>query len=262
MIAALRAFPTMVRVGFAAMVAYRAEMVIWILTATLPLVMLALWNAAAAAGPLEGFGQAEFARYFTITLVVRQLTSVWVLWELNHEIRTGSLSARLLRPIGPLYWPFAETVSALPWRLLVLLPMLGGLALWRPDLLFAPSLAQLGGFVVSVALAFGVSWFVQCLFGVLAFWFEQSLGLFQVWFFLWALLGGYVVPLPLLPPSVRSVAEWLPFHASLGAPVEILLGVSPIGPTLAIQAGWVVVLGVATTLAWRAGIKRYGAVGA
>ena len=256
------AAPTLMRIAFAEMVAYRAEMIIWILSATLPLVMLALWNAAAAEGPIQGFGRAEFARYFAVTLVVRQLTSAWILWELNHQIRTGGLSPALLRPLNPLWWQFAETLAAVPWRLLVLAPVLGALAVWRPEIVFWPGAATAFAFGVSMALALLVSWFVQCVFAMLAFWFEQSLGLFQVWFFAWSLLGGYVIPLPLLPPRLGEVAAWLPFQASLAAPVQIVLGMAPIGPTLAVQAGWVLVLGALSATLWKAGIRRYGAVGA
>lgn len=257
-----RAMPTLLRVAFAEMVAYRAEMIIWILTSTLPLVMLALWDAAAADGPLQGFGRADFARYFAITLLVRQLTGVWVMWEINHQVRTGSLSPSLLRPVHPLWWQFAETVAAIPWRLFVLGPLLGALAWARPDLLFVPTAWQLLGFAVSLLFALLIAWFVQCIFGALSFWFDQSAGLFQVWFFVWALLSGYVVPLPLLPEQVSAVAGWLPFHASLGAPVEIALGLAPVGRTLAVQALWVVVAGWVSTAVWRAGLRRYGAVGA
>src|SRR5689334_9289256 len=100
----LRAIPTLFRVAFAEMVAYQAEMIIWILSATLPVVMLAIWDAAATDGPLQGFGRVEFARYFAVTLVVRHLTSAWVVWEMNEAIRTGSLSTWLLRPMHPLWW--------------------------------------------------------------------------------------------------------------------------------------------------------------
>jgi ABC-2 type transport system permease protein len=244
------------------MTAYRAEMIIWILSATLPLVMLALWNAAAADGPLAGFGQADFARYFAVTLIVRQLTSAWVVWELNEMIRTGSLSPALLRPMNPLWLQFAETIAAVPWRMLVLAPILVGLGMWRPDVAFLPSLPTILGFGASVVLALLVGWFVQCVFGLLAFWVDQSTGLFQVYFFVWGLLGGYIVPLPLLPPSIGRVAMFLPFHATLGAPVEIALGLAPIGPTLLVQAGWAVVLAALASLVWQRGLRRYGAVGA
>ena len=69
----LRAFPTLLRIGFAEAMAYRAEMIVWMLTSTLPLVSMALWSAVAAGrriGP-EGFSSADFVAYFLLTLVVR-----------------------------------------------------------------------------------------------------------------------------------------------------------------------------------------------
>lgn len=259
----LRAFPSMLRVGFAGMVAYRAEMVVWILTSILPLVMLALWNSAAAAGPLEGFGQVEFARYFTVTLVVRQLTSAWVVWQLNYEVRTGSLSPQLLRPVHPLFWNLSETLAAVPFRVVVLSPIVGALVWWRPEIIFVPSWSQLAMGLVSVALAFAISWLVQASFGMLAFWFEQAVGFYNLWFVGIALLGGYVIPLPLLPPWMAEVGRYLPFHGAMGAPVEILIGQDPHpSTTLVIQLGWVVLTFLVAAFMWRRGIRRYGAVGA
>lgn len=258
----LRALPTIFRVALAEMVAYRAEMVIWILSATLPLVMMALWNAAAESGPVEGFGKDDFVRYFAVTLVVRQLTGAWIVWELNHQIRTGALSQQLLRPLHPIWWSLCETVAAVPWRIVVLAPILAALWFWNPAVAFVPEATTTVAFLLSTALAFLVAFLVQAAFGMLAFWFDQSLGLFQVWYFTWAVLGGYVIPLTLLPPDVARVAAVLPFHATLGAPVDVLLGLGDAGRTLTIQAGWVLALAALDAALWRSGIRRYGAVGA
>ena len=57
---AARAYPTLLRVGVSEVVAYRAEFLVWILTTNMPLVMLALWHAVAAEGPVGRFGQREF----------------------------------------------------------------------------------------------------------------------------------------------------------------------------------------------------------
>jgi ABC-2 type transport system permease protein len=259
-----RALPTLWRVGVASIVAYRAEMIIWILSATLPLVMMAIWNAATEEAPLGLFGPTEVTRYFAVTMVVRQLTGAWVLWELNYMIRTGSLSPQLLRPVNPLVYNLCETVAAIPWRLLVLAPIVGALVVWRPEILVNPGPARIVAFVLSVALAFLIAWLVQVIFGLAAFWLEQSQGLFSVYFAMWAFLSGYVVPAPLLPEGVDVVARYLPFYATLGAPVDILTdGTSePLGAVLASQLGWVVVLGVCTVVLWRRGVRRYGAVGA
>ena len=87
------AWPAILRVAFAGMVAYRAEMIIWVLSATLPLVMLALWNAAAAGGAVAGWDQTDFTRYFTANLIVRQLTGSWVGWAQLMMPKTESTSS-------------------------------------------------------------------------------------------------------------------------------------------------------------------------
>ena len=52
----LRAYPALLRVGFADILAYRAELVVWLLTINMPLVMMALWTAVAASGPVDASG--------------------------------------------------------------------------------------------------------------------------------------------------------------------------------------------------------------
>ena len=75
---ALRAIPTLFRIGFAETVAYRGEFLIWILTTTMPLVMLALWTSVAAEAPFRGFTSEAFVAYYLATLIVRNLVGTWV----------------------------------------------------------------------------------------------------------------------------------------------------------------------------------------
>lgn len=263
--AALRALPTLLRIGWLQAIAYRAELIIWILTATMPLVMLALWDAVARGGPVGAFGRADFARYFTVTLVARQLTSAWVVWELNYEIRTGGLSPRLMRPMHPLLQDACNNLMALPLRLVVLAPLVAALTWWRPDMGLDLAPWRVAAFMASCALAWGIVFLVQCTFGALAFWLDQSLGPFNVWFGLWSVLGGYLVPVALLPSGLAEVAQVLPFRAMLSVPVEIGAGLAQAGDVarlLAVQAGWLAVALVVATAVWRRGLRRYGAFGA
>ena len=137
----LRALPTLVRVGFAESVAYRAEMLVWLLSTTMPLVMLALMTAVARDAPLGRFGQADFTAYYLAALVVRLVTGAWVIWEVNYEIRQGTLAFRLLRPLHPLVAYAAENVGAMPIRFLMVIPIATGALLavaarltWRAGL--------------------------------------------------------------------------------------------------------------------------------
>jgi ABC-2 type transport system permease protein len=261
----LRATPELFRVGFAELVAYRVEMVIWILTATMPLIMLALWNSVVTEAPLEGFGPTEITRYFAATLIVRQLTSAWLLWELNWQIRSGGLSPRLLQPLHPLARALATAIAAMPMRMVVLTPLVAGLVIWRPELLAWPGWAAAGLFTVSCALAFLMTYLIQALFGMLAFWLDQSEGLFGLWMALWMLLSGYIAPLAMFPEAAQRALAWLPFRGMLAVPVELLGGFLAPADALVdvgVQLGWTALLWAAVALTWRAGLKRYGAFGA
>ncbi len=262
---ALRAIPTMLRVGLAEMVAYRSELVIWILTASAPLIMLFVWDGVAAAGPVKGYDQAAFARYFTAGLVIRQLTSAWVVWELNQSIRTGELSPALLKPLHPLFFRAAENLVVIPFRVVILVPLVGALFLWRPAMGVPLTLEAVPLLLVSIALAWAMNFAAQVAFGALAFFLTQSLGLFNVWFSLWAILSGYLFPLDLLPPTLAQVVGLLPFRSMLAVPTELAAGQLVGGDALGavgLQAAWTVVFIVGARAMWRAGVRRYEAVGA
>ena len=261
----LRATPTLARISFADLVAYRAEMVIWILTSTLPLVMLGLWNAVVEDGPVRGFDAQRIARYFAATLIVRQLTGAWLIWEMSSEIRTGALSPKLLRPIHPLWTAAWSMAAALPFRLLILAPLIGGILVWRPELWRTPSGFEFVAFCMSITLAWCLSFLVQATFATLAFWLDQSVGIFGLWFGLYGIFSGYVAPLAMFPESWAGVVRWLPFRAMLAIPVEILGGWADpqaVQEGLALQMFWTVFFAGLTRVLWTRGVRRYGAYGA
>jgi ABC-2 type transport system permease protein len=261
----LRATPTLLRVGFARTIAYRAEMTIWILTAIMPLIMLALWNAVAKDSPIGGYNQVQLTRYFTATLIVRQMTGSWIVWMLNWEIRSGQLSPQLLRPVPLLYADAIWTLSALPLRVIVLTPLIAALVLWRPELVAFPGWPAIGLFAVSVFAAWTIHYVFQCIIGMLAFWLDQTDGLFGVWFTLYSLLSGYVAPIEMFPTAVQHLIRFLPFRSMMATPVSILGGfASPAEalPDVAIQLVWVAVMLVTARFVWARGLARYGAFGA
>lgn len=261
----VRAAPTLARVSVARHVAYRAEMTIWILTAILPLIMLALWDAVATDGPIADYDRSDVARYFVAALVVRQLTGAWVIWELSHQIRTGALSAHLLRPLHPLVNQGAWMLTAMPFRLAILAPLVAIVVLARPDLVAVPSAAHLALFVPSVLLAWLLSFLVQCAFGLMAFWVDKTDGLFGVWQAVWALLSGYVAPLAFFPAAWGAALRWMPFQATLATPVELLGGfVTPADalPLIGAQVLWCAAAWGLVVVLWRRGLARYGAFGA
>lgn len=260
----LRALPTLLRVGFAEAVAYRAEFLVWILSTNMPLVMLALWTAVARDAPVGRFGQRDFVAYYLAALVVRQLTGAWVVWELNHEIRQGTLAFKLLRPVHPLVAYACQNVAALPVRLVIAVPVALILLVTAAgeNVTRDPLLLLL--FPVTVMAAWLISFLAMSIFGTLAFWFESATSLFDVWFGLFGIFSGYLVPLELYPHWVGALARWLPFRYMLAFPVELVTGsltrAEALGE-LAVQWTFVGLLFLATQVAWRVGVRRFSSVG-
>ncbi|MGE0868793.1 MAG: ABC transporter permease [Kofleriaceae bacterium] len=260
----LRALPTMFRIGVAETLAYRAEFLVWILTTTLPLVMLGLWRTVADEGPFKGFSKADFVAYYLATLIVRHVTGSWVAFQISEEIRLGQMSMRLLRPLHPFVVFGASHVAAIPFRLAVAVPFAvlllassGAEALPTDPFqiaMIAPSLAL--GWLITFSLLFAI--------GSLGFFITKTMALFNFYFALYIVLSGYMVKLELLPSWIRTIAEWTPFPAMLGRPVELISSKMPhheVLEVLAIQAGWSAGCIVLAFWVWRLGLRRYEAVG-
>ena len=260
---AFLAYPTLLRVGFADAVAYRVEFFIWILTTNMPLVMLALWGAVARDAPVGSFGQADFVAYFLASLLVRLLTGCWVGYELNNDIKQGTLAMRLLRPIHPLIAYSAENLAALPMRGLVAIPvMVGFLFAGRESLSHDPLHWLL--FLPAMLGAWLLTFLVMALIGTLALFVESAISVFEAWLGVSSVLSGYLIPLDLFPHGIRVVALQLPFRFLLSFPVELMLG----RPThhqalvlLATQWAYVAAALLGLHFAWRAGMRRFGAYG-
>jgi ABC-2 type transport system permease protein len=261
---ALRAYPTMLRIGFAEMVAYRAEFLVWILTTNMPLVMMALWNAVAADGPVGRFGQRQINTYFLAVLVVRIITSSWMVWELTMDIRQGRLATRLLRPLHPLLAYSAQHLAAVPLRALVMSPVVViVLVMLKTDLPLADPL-RVAVFVASLVGAWLLLFLTMVIIGSLAMFVDSALSIFELWLGVHFVLSGYLVPVELLPPWAVSLAHALPFWYTLGFPVETAVG--PLATDQALRAlgvQWAYVAGmlVAALAIWRAGMRRFVAFG-
>jgi ABC-2 type transport system permease protein len=262
----LRALPTILRVGVAETVAYRAEFLIWMLTTTLPLIMLGLWTSVAREAPFAGFGTREFTAYFLGALIVRNLTGSWVVWQLSDEIRRGALSIRLLKPVHPFVVLGLSHLAAVPLRALVALPFATILLLTTAREILVSSAAGLTILVASVIGAWLLTFFFMIMIGSIALFIDKAMAVMEVYLGIYAVLSGYLIPLELMPPWVTQLAQWLPFRYMLGFPVEVMCGFYPSDAAaardLAVQWAFVALAIAAALAVWRRGIRRYEAFGA
>jgi ABC-2 type transport system permease protein len=227
------------------------------------LTYLFVWSTAAGEGGVGGLSRGELVGYYLALILVNQITFSTSNWTVGDAIRYGRMNLLLLRPLSPVWDALASEVAVKVVFMTFAVPLVAGLALllrpalgvtWQNGLAFVPALA--------------LAWALRFLWGywlaLLAFWSTRADALLSLQESLIFLLGGQVAPTALLPPLLQEAAVVLPFRYMVAFPVEILTGqlsASRILTGFAIQAGWLLVSLVLFLAVWRAGLRRYSAVG-
>lgn len=249
-------------VQLAQMVEYRAEIYLWALAGTLPLILLGVWAEAAEHGAFP-LTRVEFIRYFIVAFLVRQFTFVWVIWEFEELVTSGKLSQQLLQPINPLWRFVASHITERVVRLPVVFGIVAACFWAYPEALWVPRLGD-------VALGFGLLLFAYCvrfllqyMMAMMAFWSERAGAIEELWFVVHLFLSGLMAPLDVMPASVRQIAELTPFPYLVYYPTNLLLGRgAPLGKAALVLVVWAVVAGTIQRVLWKRGLHSYTAMGA
>jgi viologen exporter family transport system permease protein len=255
----------LLRANWAGTMAYRANILIYMLSATSPLISLFVWLSLSADGPVQGYSSVGFIAYFLAVIFVRQMTGAWIDWELNYHIREGTLSQKLLKPIDPIFDFLVVNTTDKLFRLpIVITPMLLA-AMLVPGVHYDLSLLTTGAFVLALALCFLLIFFSIFCMGTLSFWTTYALSISELWYGFRTLLSGGLAPLDLLPAPLPQLSVYLPFRYMLSFPVEILLGQlngEQIGFGFAVQGAWLLAFIGLYRFLWARGLRLYSAVGA
>jgi ABC-2 type transport system permease protein len=120
-------------------------------------------------------------------------------------------------------------------------------------------------FILSIMGAWLIFFNIHYCVGLLAFWMEGVLSLEPLIWYVTIILGGGTIPVDLFPSVARDILTWLPFAATMDFPSQILLAKIDSAALLlgfGKQVGWIILLSLLRQAMWRAGLKRFSAVGA
>lgn len=245
---------------------YRAAMYFWMIGMLAePIVYLVVWTTIAEqqGGAVQGITTGEFAAYYIVWTLVRNMNIVFTPYGWEWRIREGQLSAALLRPLHPLHDDIAGFAG---WKFVVILMWLPIAAvLWLLfDPVLAPTLLEVGVFCIAIWGAYLIRTMFLSSLGMITFWTTRVGAIFELAIAIELLLSGRLVPLPLMPGWAQNVANVLPFKWSFYFPIEALVGNLSRGELLgglAIQLSWIVALTGLTMVVWRVAVRRYSAVG-
>ena len=221
--------------------------------------------AGAVGGRPAGYDAVQLATFVWVGQGLLSVVSLWGWSELAERIRTGEVTADLLRPVHPVVSYLApdlgRALHALIFRFVP--PVVVGLIFF--DLYLPGRWYTVPLFGLSVLLAVVGSLGMRFLVNATAYWLHDARGPISLWTLSAGVLAGLYFPLRFLPDWL-AVTLWLatPFPGLLQTPLDVLIEVDPPARQLglvALQACWAVALLALAALVQRRAERRLVAQG-
>lgn len=215
---------------------------------------------------LAGYDMAATISYFLALIFLDSVASPTEDdFQIAGEIRDGLINQFLLKPVNYFVYRFCLFWSSrLIYTLVTLIPILCVALLARK---YAVVPATFDQWMLAAAAAF----FSACLqfaiaycTALLAFWLLDISAPTFIVFSIEFALGGHLFPLDMMPPAIYEVIRLLPFYYEYFFPLQVFLGrASPqeILQGFMLQIFWLAFFLILGQAIWKAGLRKYTAVG-
>ena len=180
-------------------------------------------------------------------------------WSLSARINNGGIMMDLLKPVRQIHFTFFTSLGFVITNFLAIaVPSLFLMFfVFNVKLVFGLNIPF---FLVSIILAYGISFNIDYMVGTTAFYNEAIWGICITKEVVMLFLSGALLPLSFFPDSIRRVAELLPFQAIYNLPLQILVS-KTLTPrdylnAIIIQLFWLAALSIASRLFFHTASRR------
>ena len=253
----IRVYSSFAKGTFKALSSYKANLLMGLIGQLIMIsVTYFLWIAiysSSQEGIMNGFTLKEMLTYVMITLLIGIVTSNDISQEISFEVRDGSISTNLIKPINyRLRIIFIGIGNFIFFFLTLFLPgaILNGINI---------NLASILIFLISIILGCLINIYYSYIFGLLSFKFYNIWGISQIARAIIMLVSGAMIPLTFFPEIVQKLFNFLPFSSIIYTPAMIYLNklsYAQIAKSLGLQLIWVVILMVLSKIMWNKVIDK------
>src|SRR3989339_77007 len=242
---------------------YRLNMIMWrVRQVFVFLIPFFIWKSVlGTGGEIYGYSFAAVMTYLFGTTILRSLVMGSRTVDLGWMINSGYLTIPLMRPLNTFGLFFVRDLADKLFNLgfmFLELPLI--YFIFHPPIFLQFNPLQLFLAFSSVLFAILIYFFINVIFGSLAFWSRD------VWaprFLLMVIMEfatGAMFPLDMLPQVWQRVLAFTPFPYLLFIPLKIYLGSGASAPLQLLGSFvWLVILGSLAKIIWNKGIKSYEA---
>jgi len=240
----LRKYTAVAKITLKESLAYRFQALSGALFSFVKIVLAwLLWSAVF--GDKQYIGDFTFpmmiSYYLVIAFLERLARSEGMIWEISDEVRNGSFTKYLARPLNHFHFSWARSFGKALFSFWI---DLAAFALWavifRKSLYFPQNLQSLGYFLF-FTLAGLFTWLqIHYLIGLISFKTVDIAGPYFLIQNIAGFLSGSFIPLSLLPLGISRIMAYTPFYYILNYPAMIFLnqGLDEIPRALAVLTLW------------------------
>lgn len=264
-------YKSFVKAGIQNAMAYRVSFIGFVIGESLYcFVMYFIWKAVFAASgdsSFMGFSMTDITVYVFLANLVGFLTGTDSTDSIADEIHDGSIIMRMIKPVNVDYSLLAfELGNKVMIITCVFMPVMIGLEIYRYVELgyVAFNIVNFLIFSLSVVLSYLLSFYLNLIFGYLAFYLLNIWGFSILKGSIIKFFSGALIPLSFFPETIRIVFEQLPFASMVYAPTMIYMGkydALEIVFILSKQVFWLIVFMLISRAMWGWAKKRLAVQG-
>lgn len=247
---------------------YRLDMTVWMLIDIIsPFVMIFVWIAAfKETADIQSFNVNSMVAYYLIANFCLVITIPNTEWSVLNQVKNGTLSTELLRPVDFFWRLFVGGSVFHAIRILVYIPFFIIMTIIFKQYIVLPEFTTMRvlTFVIGILISYFLNLSLKLILGTLAFWLVDCWGIFSTYNLVVQIMSGSLIPLGLLPKYFIKIADILPFKYSISTPVNFLLGnigLSEYSYCVRTEFLWMIGACMFAYVFWRISLHRYEAVG-
>lgn len=231
-------------------------------------IYVALWRSVLVG--TENFGGMEVSSRQAITYSAIAVLLVRIRWSarlfsrnsLLTSVREKTVAYWLVRPLEPQRYYWVKAIGEMAWG--ASWALAASVVLWLAGVLQMPSGAwPLAIFAASSGLGLALAYYSGAVLDLISVWVPVNGSIARTYYFVQDVLGGALVPLWLLPGTVRQAAVWLPFSYMINVPADLGAGLTGGGAAIAdlvVGSVWCVIACVGVRVLWHRAIRRLESV--
>jgi ABC-2 type transport system permease protein len=216
-------------------------------------------------GVINGYTIADMITFFVVSSLFRTFILSSGGFEISNMIKNGDLSKVIIKPYSInmfLYWKYFsnalfEFLKQFSFLLLIA-PFFVQYLTWDLSVHSAILL------IIYLITASVISHLLWLLLGMMAFWIEQAQAVMWSFAVILNFLSGMFIPLDFFPHWSVKALELMPFAAFSYIPAKLYMNQLSIvegAYLLIVYIMWIFVLMTLNLIVWRAGAKKYSAIG-